>query len=172
MKKMILVLLLPFLFSGCTMFLVSPAIRVDNAIEKVGARYRITDEASVSVTGDRASAIEDVFRSFGFSVVNRSADYAVKIEVENLGYGYDWGCYAYPAKVRMRVTKNCIDKQFFYSADAEFKFYSGSSSFSRYPSDPYGVAAKIAAAHAIGDFIEEQKISHLSPQPKPTKPKK
>ena len=167
MKKYVcLIVLLNLSFWGCS-FMVPPAIRVDNAIERETAKYRILEEISVNVLGNRAQDIEEVFHDFGFRISNRS-DYTIRVEVEHLGWSQAGGYYGYPAKLRMRVVDNRTGREYYYKADGTFWYfashgYYGYNSTRHYPNDPYGLAAKIAATEAIGDFIEEQNIPHRWP---------
>jgi len=169
MKKYSVLLMILFLsFEGCS-FMVSPAIRVDNAIEKVGRDYQITEDISVAVFGNRADDIKDVFKDFGFSVVNSEPDYIVEVKIQNLGTGRAWRYLVYSAKIRLLITDNETKEEYYYKANAEFRVFMGGygiNSTYHYPSDPYGVAAKKAAAEAIGDFLEENDISHRWPKKK------
>ena len=148
----------------------SPAVRVDNAIEKAGRAYGITKDVSVTVTGNRADNIADVFKDFGFSIVENKPDYLVRVEVQNLGFGRSWRYQIYPAKLRLKITDKKTGKEYYYKANGEFRFfvsaYGGANRTYHYPSDPYGVAAKIAATRAIGDFMGEHKIPHRRPEKK------
>ena len=169
MKKYIVLLICVSLGVGCA-FMTPPAIRVDNAIEQVGRQYAITKDVSVAIFGSSAQGIADVFHDFGFTVVREKekADYVVETETENLGWSQSWGYYMYPAKVRMRIKDN-RDQEYFYEADGIFRYFARSgygyygNSTQHNPNDPYGLAAKIAAVEAIGNFIEEQGIPHYRP---------
>jgi hypothetical protein len=171
MKKYIVLFVLVAFLVGCSL-MTPPAVRVDNAIERAGRQYAITQDVSVNVLGNRAQDIEEVFSDFGFRI-STQPDYTVQVEVENLGWGQSWGYYMYPAKIRMRVQDNRTGREYFYKADGVFRYfvsygYYGYNSTWHYPADPYGLAAKIAATEAIGDFIEEQRIPHhWPPKPKP-----
>ena len=146
----------------------SPAVRVDNAVEKVGRDWRITKDLKVAITGNRASDIGDVFKDFGFSVVENEADYFVRVEIQNLGSGRAWRYYIYSAKTRLKITDSNTGKEYYCKADGEFRLfksaYGGINSTHHYPHDPYGLAAKIAAAEAIGDFIYAAHIPHCRPK--------
>jgi len=168
MKKYVVLFFLVILLGGCY-FMTPPAIRVDNAIEKAGQQYQILKDVSIAIVGNRAETIGEVFHDFGFSVVENEADYMVRVEVENLGWGQSWGYQMYPAKIRMRVKNNRTGREYFYKADGTFSYhlnygYSGYNGTIHYPDDPYGLAAKIAAKEAIRDFIEEQGIPHRWPK--------
>ena len=169
MKKYVsLFVLLIFSFWGCSM--ISPAIRINNAIERVGQDFGITEDVSVTVAGNRADDIKDVFKDFGFSIVENKADYLVRVEVQNLGIGRSWAYYVYPVTIRLKIRNNKTRKEYYYKADGEFKFRvqlsGGIYSTYHYPNDPYGVAAKIAAAETIGDFMDEHNIAHRWPKKK------
>ena len=169
MKKYYVLFFGMIFFVGCA-FMTPPAIRVDNAIERAGQQYAITEDVSVNVLGNRAQDIEEVFHDFGFRITKSEPDYTIQVEVENLGWSQSWGYYMYPAKIRMRVVDRA-GREYFYKADATFRYfvshgYYGYNSTRHYPNDPHGLAAKIAAAEAIGDFIEEQGIPHQWPKKK------
>lgn len=166
MKKYI-VLFFVVSFLGACVSMVPPAIRVDNAIEKVGGQYAITESVSVAVSGQYAQNIEEVFYDFGFRI-SKNPDYTIQVEAENLGWGRTWGYQVYPVKIRIRVRDNRSSQEYFYKANGTFQYYvsyySGHNGTQHYPNDPYGLAAKNAAVEAIGDFIQEQKIPHRQPK--------
>lgn len=174
MKKHLVLLIISFLFlSGCSAFLPSPAIRVDNAIKKVGQKYAITRFVSVAVIGYRAREIKDVFRAFGFPIVaddhKEKADYIVQTEVENLGIGYSFGFQIYPAKVWLKVVQESTGIEDTFEGTGEFRLFQSYYSYGinrtyHYAQDPYGLAAKIAAAEAVGNFIEKNGIDHRWPE--------
>ena len=169
MKKYVsLFVLLIFSFWGCSM--ISPTIRVNNAIERVGHDYGITKDVSVTVVGNRANEIKDVFKDFGFSVVENKADYHVRVEVQSLGTGRSLVRHVYPVTIRLKIRDNRTGKEHYFKADGEFKFraqhYGGIYSTYHSPHDPFGVAAKIAAAETIGDFMDECNIPHRRPKKK------
>lgn len=166
-KYIVLLLIMIFSFGGCS-FMTSPAIRVDNGIKKVAWHFSITEDVKVAVFGDRAEDVKDVFRDFGFKVVadqqKELANYIIVVRVENLGYGYSWGYYIYPAMTKLNVVDDETGIERSYRGTAEFRVfvrnYGGINSTYHQPSDPYGLAAKMAAAEAIGNFIQGNNILH------------
>jgi len=166
MKKYFVLLIGMVVLMGCAS-MIPPAIRVDNAIEEAGQQYKITANVSVNVSGMGAQNIEDVFSDFGFQISSQ-ADYTVRVESEILGQSRAWGYLIYPVKLRMWVKDTRSGQEYFYKANANFSYhlnygYSGYNSVQHYPNDPYGLAAKIAATEAIGNFIQEQEIPHRWP---------
>ncbi len=163
-----LFVLLIFSFWGCSM--ISPAIRINNAIERVGHAYGITKDVSVTIVGNYADDIKDVFKDFGFSIVENKADYLVRIKVQSLGTGRSLMYYVYPATIRLTIIDNRTKKEYYYKADGEFKFRAqyggGSYSIYHHPNNFYGMAAKIATPEAIGHFMDECNIPHRRPKKK------
>lgn len=148
----------------------SPSLRVDEKVETICRQYRITRNINVIVLGRRAEQVKEVFRNFGFNVLidqaTENADYIFRVDTEEQGYGRSFGYIIYPAKVYLKNVDS-VGVERAYKGTAEFRYfrshYYGRNSTYFYPADPYGIAVKMAAAEAIGNFIEGAGIPHKEP---------
>lgn len=168
-KYFCLLVLLVFGLSGCLMR--SPLIRNEEVLARVGSKYAILEPITIAVVGhDQGfiNDIKDVFRYFGFSIVNdnymEKADYSVIPEKEVLGGGYNWGFQVYPVKVRLKILDKNTGIERVFEGTGQYQEFRNSYRYQSYSNNPYGVAAKKAAMEAVGNLIGELGISHRRPK--------
>lgn len=168
MKKYICLFVL-LVFGGCLMK--SPLIRNEEVLAGVGSKYAILESITIAVTGydqDFKSDIKDVFRYFGFSIVNdnymEKADYLVIPEKEVLGGGWNWGFQVYPVKVRLKILDKNTGVEHVFEGTGQYQEFRNSYRYQSYSNNPYGVAAKRAAMEAVGNLIGELGILHMNPK--------